>query len=322
MNKLYRFTYLFLLVCLILGLSACAINKKLKKVEVYKTWPYLKKIIVADNHAYLTRGSAEWLQLDTSNPAVPIELESSSMGPADVDYLTVVGDSAYVTDSGNGLYIIDISDPRASVQIGFYEITVPTNHVAIKDHYAYLADTNGGLHIIDISNPATPTKVGIFQTEESPFIVKIENDYAYLGMFASNFRGELHIIDISNPVALIEVAAIKLKDGHIFDIKVVDNYAYIAIYYGLQIVDISEPNNPIIVGTYNTPNPAQSVEIEGNYAYIADTFGIQVVDVSNPTTPTEVGYYKYLRQASDVAIVDDYLYVADGDGLIIFEKPR
>ncbi len=115
----------------------------------------------------------------------------------------------------------------------------------------------------------------------------------------------------------------KLGDDHIFDLEVVDNYVYIAnTGYGLQIVDVSEPNNPIIVGTYDTPNSAQSVEIEGNYAYIADTFGVQVVDISDPANPKGVNHYSPLRQARDVAIVDGYLYVTDAEGLLIFEKPH
>ena len=54
---------------------------------------------------------------------------------------------------------------------------------------------------------------------------------------------------------------------------------------GLQIVNISSPSSPALIGTYNTLGYAQDVTVSGNYAYVADnTAGLQIIDISNPSS--------------------------------------
>jgi hypothetical protein len=49
---------------------------------------------------------------------------------------------------------------------------------------------------------------------------------------------------------------------------------------GLQVVDISAPSTPHIVGSVVTPN-AVGLTLDGSYAYLADwVSGLQVVDVT------------------------------------------
>ncbi|WP_301337667.1 ELWxxDGT repeat protein, partial [Microcystis aeruginosa] len=71
-----------------------------------------------------------------------------------------------------------------------------------------------------------------------------------------------------------------------YDVQVVGNYAYVADdTSGLQIIDISNPTNPTLKGSYNTSGSANDVQIVGNYAYVADaSSGLQIIDVSEFTT--------------------------------------
>jgi hypothetical protein len=81
---------------------------------------------------------------------------------------------------------------------------------------------------------------------------------------------------------------------------------------GLQIVDISEPSNPVYAGSFNTPDYAFSVFISGGYAYVADhRSGLQVIDVSNPSNPTFVGSYDTPGFARHVFIVGDHIYLGN-----------
>jgi len=54
-----------------------------------------------------------------------------------------------------------------------------------------------------------------------------------------------------------------------------------------MIIDISNYQNPVLLGSYNTPSHAYySVFVSNNIAYVADgESGLQVIDVSNPTAP-------------------------------------
>lgn len=90
------------------------------------------------------------------------------------------------------------------------------------------------------------------------------------------------------------------------------NYAYVAEYSGLGVVDISNPAHPRRVGSLITPGPAQSVTVSGNYAYVADDReGLWIIDVSNPANPVAAGNSTYANFiATEVALKDQYAYVS------------
>ncbi|MFN6271418.1 MAG: DUF4347 domain-containing protein [Microcystis sp.] len=105
--------------------------------------------------------------------------------------------------------------------------------------------------------------------------------------------------------------------GWAFGVEVVGNYAYLADYdSGLQIIDISNPTNPIFKGNYDTDG-AWDVEVVGNYAYLADgSSGLQIINISNPTNPTFIGNYDNFSAVVDVQVVGNYAYLANGNSLL------
>ena len=82
-----------------------------------------------------------------------------------------------------------------------------------------------------------------------------------------------------------------LPRGSALSVALSGNYAYVADSgAGLQVIDVSNPANPVRVGGYDTSGYAQDVAVSGNYAYVADDGGgLQVIDVSNPANPVRVG---------------------------------
>lgn len=66
-------------------------------------------------------------------------------------------------------------------------------------------------------------------------------------------------------------------------VTVVNGYAYIADdTLGLQIVDVSDPSQPKVVGSIKT-GKAMDVAVSGDYAYVAaDTAGLCIIDINNP----------------------------------------
>ncbi|MBD2417171.1 DUF4347 domain-containing protein [Anabaena cylindrica FACHB-243] len=102
-------------------------------------------------------------------------------------------------------------------------------------------------------------------------------------------------------------------------LTVVGNYAY-AVGDRLDIIDISNPAQPIVKGSYKISG-GLSVQVVGNYAYVADDDkGLQIIDISNPTKPTLKGSYDTPSYARDVQVVGNYAYVTDRDsGLQIID---
>jgi len=60
---------------------------------------------------------------------------------------------------------------------------------------------------------------------------------------------------------------------------------------GLQIIDISNPALPTLIGSYDTAGSAYSVSIAGSYAYVADSGGglviikVKMTDTDNDGIP-------------------------------------
>jgi hypothetical protein len=101
--------------------------------------------------------------------------------------------------------------------------------------------------------------------------------------------------------------------GIALGVQIVGNYAYVADgLSGLQIIDITNPSNPILKGNYDTSGYAYRVQIVGNYAYVADdSSGLQIIDITNPSNPTLKGNYDTSGNARGVQIVANYAYIAD-----------
>jgi hypothetical protein len=84
---------------------------------------------------------------------------------------------------------------------------------------------------------------------------------------------------------------------------------------GLQIVDISSPSLPVIIGSADTPGTAKGVAIAGTTALVADlTAGVQVVDVSAPSTPVVTGGFDTPGSALGIVVANGLAYRGRGRG--------
>ncbi|MCF7811704.1 T9SS type A sorting domain-containing protein [bacterium] len=91
----------------------------------------------------------------------------------------------------------------------------------------------------------------------------------------------------------------------------------------LIIIDISNPEMPRHVGTFEMNREIMGVSVSGNYAYLAceREAGLRVVNISRPSRPIEVGYYGTPGAALNISVGDDGLiYVADNTNLGIYSN--
>jgi hypothetical protein len=100
----------------------------------------------------------------------------------------------------------------------------------------------------------------------------------------------------------------------------VGDYAYVADTEGLHVLEISNPANPTLAGSYETREHVNGVHVAGDYAYIAATGGLRVLDVSDHSKPTLASSYDTPGPAMDVHVEGDYAYVAvEETGLLVFD---
>jgi hypothetical protein len=119
-----------------------------------------------------------------------------------------------------------------------------------------------------------------------------------------------------SPIALSSLAI----PGYANNVEVADGYAYVAAgSAGLQVVDVSDPRSPRIIGSVDTNGNANDVRILGRYAYVADGgAGLKIIDIVDPAAPVIAGAVDTPGEAVDVMVAGNLAYVADSySGLTI-----
>ena len=250
-------------------------------------------------------------------PGAKVSLLSG--GPLLVDandvygYVHVSGKYAYVAAKGSGLKILDISNFSSPEIVGSITNIGSPGKVYLYGDYAYVTVNSDGekyvtpwLQVVNITDPASPELAGSvavpgsIQTKLGS--IYVSGDYAYLTGSSPEWTGSLGwltIVDISDPTSPVLVSSYNLSDNA-YGVQVSGNYAYVTYvtpwccsYFGgagLLVIDISDPTNPVTIGSYETSGNAFDVHVSENYAYVAaGQAGLQIIDISDPRSPAFAG---------------------------------
>ena len=167
--------------------------------------------------------------------------------------------------------------------------------------------------------------------EITPIISKLDLDGNTYAIELSNDKKTAYFANGVKGVAIVDVADIKkpklisklqlgeqsARSGdNIVDIKLSkDNKtAYlVGSDDGLYIVDISNINNPTLIGKFKTDGRARRVRLSQNedIAYVAigdydeSKSGLSIIDISNHSNPTRIGKYHAENSVRGIAITKD-----------------
>lgn len=277
---------------------------------------YLKEITISGNEAYVAAGSDGLRIIDISNPADPVET-GLCLKNKKVEAVQVVNGIAYIAAYQTGLYIYDVSTPSNPAALDSLKNMKYMHRMSIHDGLLYGARLSNGLSVFDISSDAAPAEIYNFRTGAYWNGLDVQGHYAYL------CGGEdIRIIDCTDLANPFSVSQLDATNQDSENLVIRDENAYAASSgMGVQIIDISSPENPLILSHANHFTWSRDIELSGDYAYIADSEGgLGIVDISNPEVPTEVGRYNTKGVAVGVALQDHYAFIADQDsGLTIVD---
>ena len=289
----------------------------------YDTTGLATNVVMAGDYAYVADWDEGLRILDLADPTQPTEVGSYDELVYAADVVVVADGYAYVADTaywiedqriGGDLRIIDVSDPGASAQAGFYDGAYTAMDLAVAGAYAYVADSPL-LRVINVSDPAHLLQVGSHLTPGQALSVAVDRGYAYI----AELHGGLRIINVAEPTQPAEVGFCNTPRS-LCSVAAAGDYAYLASadYHGsLRIINVSDPANPTEAGCYDMPGRAWDVAVAGDYAYIADwDAGLRIINVSDPANPTEAGFYD-TGFAAGVAVVGDYVYVGSVYGGLV-----
>ncbi len=85
--------------------------------------------------------------------------------------------------------------------------------------------------------------------------------------------------------------------GTVVAISVKDNLAYIGEGASLTVLDIADPQNPMVMGkTAATTGFIYDIVVVDQVAYVAGSAGVRIIDVSNPSSPADIGFYAVIAK--------------------------
>ena len=222
----------------------------------------------------------------------------------------------------NGIEIYNIGNPAAPVKVGMLAINEGTiNDLAIKGNYLFLTDSNTGLlRIIDIQDRNNPVAAAEMDLGNRPNTIKIAGDYAFI----TNSDSGVMVINIADP--LHPQFAASYTGPYVHTLELAGNYLYLPIREQgvLEIVDITDPLNPLLTGTIADVSGAQSVTVNGDTAYLLcqddPDDSIVTINVASKTNPYAVTRLTRYYFGATVKYIGGLLY-ADYAILDLFRSP-
>jgi hypothetical protein len=277
--------------------------------------------------------------LDIHSFNLPAALSSLTVSPAafTLVFNTVSGEaSRQLSAQGNVIdgRAINLFHPlyQAQVQVGSSNLAVASFGAQPGRVYAGQSGTATVTVTVSQGGPAATSAVTVttFSPVALAFLplpgfqnaVEVSGNVAFV---ASGGFG-LSVVDVTNLQAPVLVAQLATP-GSANDVRVAGTVAYVAEDVGLQLVDVSDPAHPVLLGSASYPAGRQArVAVGGGkLVYLADlSFGLHVVDVTNPMQPREVGSLALAGTPRAVSLggtglggsrlIGSYAVVACGDG--------
>ena len=141
--------------------------------------------------------------------------------------------------------------------------------------------------LLQVISPTTQAIIGSAATPSGGSLqaLRVRGTLVYV---AAGFKGLLIYSIASNGQPSL-VGSVDTH-GSAVGVEVGGNYAYVADSSGIQVVNVTNPAAPSLVGGYvASSGAALSLRVQGQYLYSANGGGgVQVLDISNPASPVVV----------------------------------
>jgi hypothetical protein len=155
--------------------------------------------------------------------------------------------------SEQGLEIIDSTDPAQPQMLGEIQLNAPAQGLDVVGTNVYIANKDDGFTVVDAHNPAAPVIVG-----------------------------SLPLPGDSRSVAVSASIAVVVSRGY-------DYSGYGDFRSDVHIIDIREPQVPVLLAKTDVPGDATDVALRGSIAYIAaNDGGVSALDLSTPSAPVDL----------------------------------
>ncbi|NUO18222.1 T9SS type A sorting domain-containing protein [bacterium] len=277
---------------------------------------------VNGNYVYLANGEAGLSIIDVSNPLAPSVITTMAIAGYTMDVKYENG-YAYLATWWHGLQIVDVSDPHAPHWVGGLQTNGGAWGVDVANGIVAIADGEAGAMLIDVEYPDAPFAYASVSAPRFTHDVDLAGSRLYVSS-SDNPDAGLYIFDVSDPSAPDSLGMTSSSRG-VWATDIQGDYAYLAdALFGLRVIDVSEPRNPVQTDWWQNPNSGKTLGVcavdtivylsDGNSAehtYVDYSSGVHAISIADPTNIFEFGSLLANGRVSDVAIRDNLVFAAN-----------
>lgn len=279
---------------------------------------------------------------------------------------------AYVAARAEGLYIVDVSNPLKPFVVSRYDTLELATAVDVSDGLCFVANRHLGVEIIDVTQSEMPRYISSFSCGEAQSVFAC-NGYLYTGdwmnkqvyiadigdLHAPKVVSVFHIDGFSDGVFVLDNICYVVSGHHSSNLKnrnKYDKYPYLTpemisegygCGHGLEIFDVSDPQNPEWISAVKFPPLFGSpdiwkVTVSEHRAYVSDSnnglFVVNTEDIHRPyieayfldkvsqtENRTKPGVQVRHAPILNCACADGYIYLAgyeSGFYVVEYEKSK
>jgi len=275
--------------------------------------------------------------VDISSPGSLQVVDSDTLGSGYAVFdMAREDDRLYIVAPGGSgaplkLVVYDLSAPSDPEELGRALLTQPVgctyDRIAVAENTCYLCYSVveeydcADLIMLDVSEPDSIAEIGSLpcngQYLQRLVVFGTKLYYVSNTHPPGPYVGYINSYSISSPDPLEPIGTVDTP-GEARAISVPPERAGLAYVAdgtaGLQIIDTTDPLNPVRVDSVDTPGYAWDVAVHDSLAYVADgSSGLQVVNVAMQE-PAIIGAADTPGEAVALSVVDTLVYVADSSG--------
>ncbi|MEZ4650290.1 MAG: choice-of-anchor B family protein, partial [Candidatus Eisenbacteria bacterium] len=244
--------------------------------------------------------------VDVTDPTSPEQVGYVPGSSSTWRDMKTYGHYAYsVNETGGGIQVIDLADPRQPTLVNSRTAQFDTAHNIFIDEgagtlWAVGANGGAGTNVFVYDLTADPSSPGLITSWGDAYLHDIfVRDGLAFG--AAIYAGQLWILDVSAlpDIRLLSQIATPGHFTHNTWLTEDGNYCLTTDEKSgghIGVYDVSDPSAPRLVAEWTNPEYPTSIIhnafVHGRFAYISwYTTGVQILDLANPSAPTRAGYY-------------------------------
>ncbi len=256
--------------------------------------------------------------VDISHPYSPSVLSEFTLETLDnrPTHLDIYGETGVLTENLVGIHLLNLEDPENPDEFAFIDVLFTSYRPPIiyQNALYILRSWENALWVWDITNPESPEHVSTLSGIGNPREWNIDNNRIWI---STPF--EYDVVNVEDPLhPYIEFETDEILYGSSFQVN--DGRLLTAIQYeGFYYYDISSPDQPVLLGCYETEVRAPEIfSLHPDHAVFTSytmTFG--VLNLQNPGDIHLYGYYadssSYLIQSLSVNPSGDLVFAPTHD---------